>query len=78
VSGPGPRIQVTRTVRRMPLWLIPLAVEFISGINRPQREADHSPVLNAEVNGTLQFTSVSPTRLLFLLYEFYCTLDVVY
>jgi len=62
----------------MVLWLIPLAIEFISGINRPQRKADHSPLLNAEVNGTLQFTCVSPSHLVFLLYEFYCTLVVVY
>jgi hypothetical protein len=80
--GPLPRIRVAGTnfffFNRIIVWLSALSIEFISGINRPQREADHYSLLNAEVNGTLQFTSVPSTRLVFLLYEFYCSLDVVY
>jgi hypothetical protein len=60
VLGPRPRIRVAGTIcffNRIILWLSPLSIEFIWGINRSQQEADHYPLLNAEANGTLQFTS---------------------
>jgi hypothetical protein len=39
------------------------------GDKQPQREADHCPLFSAEVNGTLQFTSVSSLHALY----FCCT-----